>query len=87
MRKTKIVCTLGPATDRDGILREMLLAGMNVARFNFSHGSHEEHKGRLDALKVLREELQLPVAAMLDTRGSCSCQWQPCWTPAARKFV
>ena len=47
----------------------MLLAGMNVARFNFSHGSHEEHKGRLDALKVLREELQLPVAAMLDTRG------------------
>ena len=58
MRKTKIVCTLGPATDRDGILREMLLAGMNVARFNFSHGSHEEHKG-----------LQLPVAAMLDTRG------------------
>ena len=56
MRKTKIVCTLGPATDRDGILREMLLAGMNVARFNFSHGSHEEHKGRLDALKVLREE-------------------------------
>ena len=65
MRKTKIVCTLGPATDRDGILREMLLAGMNVARFNFSHGSHEEHKGRLDALKVLREELQLPV----DTRG------------------
>lgn len=69
MRKTKIVCTLGPTTDRDGILREMLLAGMNVARFNFSHGSHEEHKGRLDALKVLREELQLPVAAMLDTRG------------------
>ena len=69
MRKTKIFCTLGPATDRDGILREMLLAGMNVARFNFSHGSHEEHKGRLDALKVLREELQLPVAAMLDTRG------------------
>lgn len=69
MRKTKIVCTLGPATDRDGILREMLLAGMNVARFNFSHGSHEEHKGRLDALKVLREELHLPVAAMLDTRG------------------
>ena len=69
MRKTKIVCTLGPATDRDGILREMLLAGMNVARFNFSHGSHEGHKGRLDAFKVLREELQLPVAAMLDTRG------------------
>lgn len=69
MRKTKIVCTLGPATDRDGILRELLLAGMNVARFNFSHGTHEEHKARLDALKRLREEMNLPVAAMLDTRG------------------
>ena len=69
MRKTKIVCTLGPSTDREGILREMLLAGMNVARFNFSHGSHEEHKARLDELKALREELNLPVAAMLDTKG------------------
>jgi pyruvate kinase len=69
MRKTKIVCTLGPATDRDGVLREMLLAGMNVARFNFSHGSHEEHKKRLDGLKALRTELGLPVAAMLDTKG------------------
>lgn len=69
MRKTKIVCTLGPSTDREGVLREMLLAGMNVARFNFSHGSHEEHKARLDALKALREELYLPVAAMLDTKG------------------
>ena len=69
MRKTKIVCTLGPATDRDGVLRKMLMAGMNVARFNFSHGSHEEHLGRLKALRALREELDLPVAAMLDTRG------------------
>ena len=69
MRKTKIVCTLGPATDREGVLRQMLEAGMNVARFNFSHGSHEEHKGRLDALKALRAELGLPVAAMLDTKG------------------
>ena len=68
-RKTKIVCTLGPATDGDGILRQMLEAGMNVARFNFSHGSHEEHKRRLDALKALRQELDLPVAAMLDTKG------------------
>ena len=59
MRKTKIVCTLGPATDKEGVLREMLLAGMNVARFNFSHGSHEEHKARLDQLKALREELNL----------------------------
>ena len=69
MRKTKIVCTLGPATDREGVLREMLEAGMNVARFNFSHGSHPEHKQRLDALKSLRAELDLPVAAMLDTKG------------------
>lgn len=69
MRKTKIVCTLGPATDREGVLRQMLEAGMNVARFNFSHGSHAEHKGRLDALKALRAELGLPVAAMLDTKG------------------
>ena len=69
MRKTKIVCTLGPSTDREGVLREMIEAGMNVARFNFSHGSHEEHKARLDALKRLREELNRPVAAMLDTKG------------------
>ena len=48
MRKTKIVCTLGPSTDREGILREMIQAGMNVARFNFSHGTHAEHKARLD---------------------------------------
>ena len=63
------VCTLGPGTDREGVLREMLEAGMNVARFNFSHGSHEEHKRRLDQLKALREEMDLPVAAMLDTKG------------------
>ena len=69
LRKTKIVCTLGPATDREGILRQMMLAGMNVARFNFSHGSHEEHHRRLEALKALREELDLPIAAMLDTKG------------------
>lgn len=69
MRKTKIVCTLGPSTDREGVLRDMILAGMNVARFNFSHGSHEEHKARLDVLKALREELHRPVAAMLDTKG------------------
>ena len=69
MRKTKIVCTLGPATDKEGVLREMMLSGMNVARFNFSHGTHSEHKVRLDAVKALREELDLPVAAMLDTKG------------------
>lgn len=69
MRKTKIICTLGPATDKDDILREMIASGMNVARFNFSHGSHAEHKARLDRLKELREELNRPVAAMLDTKG------------------
>ena len=69
MRKTKIVCTLGPATDREGVLRQMLQAGMNVARFNFSHGSYDEHQRRLDQLAALREELHLPVAAMLDTKG------------------
>ena len=64
MRKTKIVCTLGPATEREGVLREMMRAGMNVARFNFSHGSHEEHGKRLEELKALRAELNLPVVPM-----------------------
>ena len=67
MRKTKIICTLGPATD--GILPEMIKAGMNVARMNFSHGSHEEHKARMDAVKAARKELGMPVGIMLDTKG------------------
>ena len=69
MRKTKIICTLGPSTDKDGVLRELVANGMNVARFNFSHGSYEEHKGRLDMLKAVRAELNKPVAALLDTKG------------------
>lgn len=69
MRKTKIICTLGPSTDQEGVLRELIANGMNVARFNFSHGSHEEHLGRLQQLKALREELNQPVAALLDTKG------------------
>ncbi|MDL2293454.1 pyruvate kinase [Ruminococcaceae bacterium OttesenSCG-928-D13] len=69
MRKTKIVCTLGPATDRDGVLREMILAGMDVARFNFSHGTHAEQQKRLEMLRANREDLGLPVAALLDTKG------------------
>ena len=69
MRKTKIICTLGPSTDKDGVLRELVANGMNVARFNFSHGSYEEHKGRLDNLKAIRTELGKPVAALLDTKG------------------
>ena len=69
MRKTKIICTLGPSTDKEGVLRDLIANGMNVARFNFSHGSHEEHLGRLEKLKALREELGKPVAALLDTKG------------------
>ncbi|MFA9465226.1 MAG: pyruvate kinase [Velocimicrobium sp.] len=69
MRKTKIICTLGPATDRDETMRELMIQGMNVARFNFSHGNHEEHLQRLKALKRLRNELNLPIAALLDTKG------------------
>ena len=69
MRKTKIICTLGPSTDQEGVLRELVANGMNVARFNFSHGSHEEHLGRFEKLKAIREEQGKPVAALLDTKG------------------
>ena len=69
MRKTKIICTLGPSTDKDGVLRELVANGMNVARFNFSHGDHEEQLGRLQMLQKLRKELKRPVAALLDTKG------------------
>ncbi len=69
MRKTKIICTIGPASESEEKLREIMLAGMNVARFNFSHGSHEEHKRKYDRIKKLRDELELPVAVMLDTKG------------------
>lgn len=69
MRKTKIICTLGPATDREGILKELMLSGMNVARMNFSHGSYEEHLTRIEAVKKLRSELGLPIAILLDTKG------------------
>ena len=60
MRKTKIICTLGPSTDKGDVLRDLIANGMNVARFNFSHGSYEEHGGRLAKLKALREELGRP---------------------------
>ena len=69
MRKTKIICTLGPATDNGDILRQLMLGGMNVCRFNFSHGDHQGHKKRLDAVLALREELNLPIATLLDTKG------------------
>ena len=69
MRKTKIVCTLGPATDKDNVLEELIKNGLNVARCNFSHGSHEEHLGRMNKVKELREKCNKPVAILLDTKG------------------
>ncbi|MBU3874246.1 pyruvate kinase [Faecalicatena sp. AGMB00832] len=69
MRRTKIICTLGPATDGEGILEQLVRDGMDVARFNFSHGTHEEQKARLDRLKEIRERLDRPIAALLDTKG------------------
>ena len=69
MRKTKIVCTIGPASESEEVLRELCLNGMNVARLNFSHGTHEEHLARINRIKKVREELNLPIAIMLDTKG------------------
>lgn len=69
LRKTKIICTLGPATDRDGVLKQLMMEGMNVARFNFSHGTHEEQGERLKKVQELRDELNLPIATLLDTKG------------------
>lgn len=69
MRKTKIVCTLGPATDNEDVMRQLMLGGMNVARCNFSHGVHEDHKKRMDMVKKIRKELKKPVAILLDTKG------------------
>lgn len=69
MRKTKIVCTIGPACSDEETLEKMCLAGMNVARLNFSHGTHEEQQKRIDTIKRVRERLQLPIAILLDTKG------------------
>ena len=69
MTKTKIICTLGPATDQPGILDKLVQEGMSVARFNFSHGTHEEHAKRLEALRQARKKYNEPVAALLDTKG------------------
>ena len=68
-KKTKIVCTLGPASDKEEVLTKLIENGLNVCRFNFSHGSHEEHKGRMDLVKKVRENLNKPVALLLDTKG------------------
>ena len=69
MRKTKIICTIGPASESEATLTAMCQAGMNVARLNFSHGSHPEHKKKIDLIKQVREKLDLPIAIMLDTKG------------------
>lgn len=69
MRKTKIICTLGPSTEDDEVLRKLMMEGMNVARFNFSHGDHAQQKRNLDRIKKFREEMGLPIAALLDTKG------------------
>lgn len=69
MRKTKIICTIGPASESEEKLRELMQVGMNVARFNFSHGTHEEHKKKFDRVVKVSNELGLPVATMLDTKG------------------
>ena len=69
MRKTKIICTIGPACEDEETLTKMCMAGMNVARLNFSHGTHEEHKKKIELIKMVRERLGLPIAIMLDTKG------------------
>ena len=69
MKKTKIICTMGPNTDDEEMMRKLVKAGMDVARFNFSHGDHEEQKIRMDLLKKVRKELKLPIAILLDTKG------------------
>ena len=68
-KRTKIVCTLGPASEKEEVLTSLIENGLNVARMNFSHGSHEEHKGRMDLVKKVREKLNKPVAILLDTKG------------------
>lgn len=69
MRKTKIICTIGPACENEETLTEMCKAGMNVARLNCSHGTHEDHQKKIDLIKSVREKLGLPIAIMLDTKG------------------
>ena len=69
MRKTKIICTLGPATDSDEVIEQLIEGGMNVARFNFSHGTHEEHSKRMERLRRIRKKCDKPVAILLDTKG------------------
>ena len=69
MRKTKIICTIGPSSDNTETLSQMFEAGMNVARLNFSHGTHEQHQEKIDLIKKVRSDMHLPIAIMLDTKG------------------
>ena len=69
MRKTKVVCTIGPASENEEVLSQMFAAGMNVARLNFSHGTHEEHQKKIDLIKRVRQKMNLPIAILLDTKG------------------
>ena len=69
MRRTKIVCPLGPACEDEAVLEQMLRAGMNVARLNFSHGTHETHKKMIEKFRAVRDRLNLPAGVMLDTKG------------------
>lgn len=69
MKKTKIICTIGPVSEKPEILEQLILSGMNAARLNFSHGNHEEHGKRIEIIKKLREKLSKPIAIMLDTKG------------------
>ena len=69
MRRTKIVCTIGPASNNEETMEKMLEAGMNVARLNFSHGTHEEHKKTIDRFRKVRDKMEVSAAVMLDTKG------------------
>ena len=69
LKKTKIVCTIGPASEKPEVLEQLIHNGMNVARLNFSHGTHEEHLEKIKTIKRLRRKLNKPIAIMLDTKG------------------
>ena len=69
IKKTKIICTMGPAVNERDLIKKLAENGMDIARFNFSHGDHEEHKGRMDMVKSVREEIGRPIAILLDTKG------------------
>ena len=76
MRKTKIICTIGPASEKREILSQIIEAGMNVSRHNFSHGDHEEHAGRINLVKELAKEYNKEIAVMLDTKGPEIRTWK-----------